>query len=52
MDLDLNDNAASIADVSKFFGGNLAAFRKEWSALTPADKAQIRNGIGDGSLTY
>lgn len=48
----LNDDAANLGTVAKFFGGNLAKFRKEWELLTLEDKTQIRNGIGNGTFTY
>jgi len=53
--------AANLAEVHKFFAQkvdpnspdySLAKFRSEWSHLTVEDKAQIRDGIGDGTLTY
>ena len=43
---------ASMVDVMKFFGIQIATFRKEWEQLTDTDKAQLKKGIGDGSLTY
>lgn len=30
----------------------LGEFREGWKELTDADKAQIRQGIADGSMTY
>jgi hypothetical protein len=27
-------------------------FREEWAQLTDQDKTDLKNGIGDGSLTY
>lgn len=45
----------SIAKIKDFFGLNgktLKAFTEEWKALTDEDKAQIKQGIGDGTLTY
>ena len=45
--------AATMIDVMKFFGyDNAAAFRKDWAALSDASKTQLKQGIGDGSLTY
>jgi len=39
--------------VKDFFGyKNLAAFRKDWEALTDEDKVQLRTGIENGTLTY
>lgn len=44
---------ATISQVKNFFGeDNTAKFAKEWRDLTDTDKAQIKAGIGDGSLTY
>lgn len=47
----------SLADTYKYFKGadkdyTLARFRKEWNALTDKDKAQIRQGLADGSYNY
>ena len=40
-------------EVRKYFGyANVRDFRADWSALTEADKAELRNGVADGSLTY
>lgn len=54
---------ASIKTVADFFKigdgtvsadprNSLTAFSKEWKALTDDEKAQIRDGIGDGSFDY
>lgn len=43
---------ATMVEIQKFFGIPLALFRKEWSELAEADKEQLRQGIGNGSLTY
>lgn len=43
---------ATLGDVAKFFGLPLPIFRKEWQEFTPADKAQIQAGIGDGTYNY
>lgn len=45
----------SIKAVAEFFrqpGETLADFSKQWKQLSEADKAQLRTGIGDGSLNY
>ena len=49
----------TLSKVMKFFGftkkdgtNDVPAFRKEWGALTDTDKAQIKQGIEDGSLDY
>lgn len=38
--------------VQKYLDIPLALFRKEWAALTDEDKAQIKEGVLNGSLTY
>ena len=46
---------ANLKQVSDFFKDedyNLAKFRADWAELPDKDKEQIRQGIGDGSLTY
>lgn len=46
---------ATLKAVAEFFRGEgetLKAFSTEWAALTPDDKAQLKAGIGDGTLTY
>lgn len=44
---------ASLSQVREFFGIEQAGtFRKEWTALSEQDKSDLRNGIGDGTLTY
>jgi hypothetical protein len=43
----------TLNDVRKFFGyDSLGAFRTDWSSLTDEDKAQIKGGLEDVSLTY
>jgi len=41
-----------LGKVAEFFGMKLGEFRTEWAELSPEDKAQIREGIESGSLTY
>jgi hypothetical protein len=41
-----------MVDVMKYFGMRPAEFRPEWNALSDEDKTQLKNGIGDGTLTY
>lgn len=51
-----------IKQVKEFFGMNLAQMKDEWiqkelpdgdpKKLTEADKAQLLEGIGNGTLTY
>lgn len=47
---------ATIKQVSDFFGKlpgqTLKDFSAEWSALSEVEKAQIREGLGNGTLTY
>lgn len=46
---------ATIKGVYDFFKStysSLAQFRKDWDALSETDKAQLKAGIGDGTLTY
>lgn len=42
----------TLKQIMEFFGMNAAQFNKNWKELTPQDKAQIKAGIGNGSLTY
>jgi predicted component of type VI protein secretion system len=46
---------AGLAAVQKYFATsdyNMAQFRSDWSKLTDKDKTDLRNGLGDGTLTY
>ena len=46
---------ATLKQVADFFrkdGETLSQFADEWKNLPDADKAQIKAGIGSGSLTY
>ena len=47
---------ANMSDVYKYFadGTNykMVDFRKDWQALSDQDKADLKNGIEDGSLNY
>lgn len=43
---------ASVKDVMAYFGMPVSQFKSEWSKLTDQDKANLKAGIGDGSLTY
>lgn len=44
---------ATMKQVSEFFEySSLSEFRKDWLALTDQDRAQIKAGLGDGSLNY
>lgn len=43
----------SLKDIKDLFGyPTLAAFSKDWKELTDKDKEQIKEGIGNGTLTY
>jgi hypothetical protein len=55
--------AATIMDVMKFMGkrdanaetgepGGIKGFQNEWKALSDEDKEQLKQGVGDGTLTY
>ncbi len=41
-----------MAAIAKFFGIKLAQFRAEWADLSDQDKADLKAGMSDGSLTY
>ena len=47
---------ATLKQVLEFFGKkegqSLSEFTAEWKGLDPTSQAQIRAGIGEGSLTY
>jgi hypothetical protein len=45
---------ATLKEVREFFGMSLPEFRAEWTqgGLTADDKAQIRAGLADGTLSY
>lgn len=44
---------ATLAQVREFFGyPNLSAFSADWKALPNDDREQIKQGLGDGSLSY
>lgn len=46
---------ATIGDVCKFFEypeGDMKSFRTDWASLTDQDKADLKKGIGDGTLDY
>lgn len=52
--------AANTKEVKEFFEMGMAEFKDEWigkdkpdhQKLTPEDKRQIAEGIGNGTLTY
>lgn len=43
---------ATVKDVMAFFSMKPSEFTKEWRALSDQDKAALKAGIGDASLTY
>jgi hypothetical protein len=49
---------ATMLDVFNYMSDNktngykLASFKADWSKLTDQDKADLKAGIGDGTLTY
>jgi hypothetical protein len=48
--------ASSLLEIKRYFGyegkDGMAKFRQDWSRLSEADKADIRKGMEDGTLTY
>ena len=46
-------NAVTLPEIMHYFGyDNAAQFRADWAKLSAGDKAQIKDGLSDGSLTY
>ena len=46
---------ATLKEIADFFrlpGESLTKFGTEWKALTDEDKADLKQGIGNGTLTY
>lgn len=43
---------ATVKDVMAFFSMKPSEFTKEWRQLSDSDKAVLKAGIRDGSLTY
>lgn len=41
-----------VADYFRKDGEPLSKFGDEWKQLSDADKADLKQGIGDGTLTY
>lgn len=48
----MSENTATLKDVMAYFNMTPAEFTPDWRKMTADDKAQLRQGIGDGSLTY
>lgn len=44
--------STGIKEVKEFFELPPSEFMKEWKALSPEDKEDLRKGIHDGTLTY
>lgn len=42
----------TLKDICAFFEMSLSDFSKAWKALPDADKAQIKSGLENGTLTY
>lgn len=42
----------TLKTIMAFFGMSPKEMTHEWKALTDKDKADIKNGLADGSLTY
>jgi hypothetical protein len=43
---------ASVKDVKDYFGMSSKEMMTEWKALDDKSKAEIKAGIGNGTLTY
>lgn len=43
---------ATMVEVMRYFDMTPATFKKEWSELSDQDKMDLKNGVGNGSLTY
>jgi len=44
---------AKPVDVKNYFGyPDTTTFMRDWKSLTDKDKADLKKGIGDGSLNY
>lgn len=49
---------ATMSDVFNYFSDGktndykMSQFRTDWAGLTDQDKADLKRGIGDGTLTY
>lgn len=44
--------AATIKQIKDYFGLESAEMSKAWRELSDKDKADLKNGIGNGTLTY
>lgn len=41
-----------LVQIREFFGMDMPSFRKEWAAMSDADKADLKAGVENGTLTY
>ena len=48
----MTDQKIDLKKIKEYFGMTLPEMKREWVPLPEADKAQIWQGIQDGSLTY
>ena len=51
-----NEQGANMAEVFRYFAQGtdykMSQFRTDWADLTDKDKADLRKGIGNGTLNY
>lgn len=43
---------ATLKEVREYFGMTTPEFRAEWVPLPDSDKAELKAGIGNGTLSY
>lgn len=43
---------ATLKEIREYFGMDMPTFKREWLKLTAQDKAQIKAGLTDGTLSY
>lgn len=43
---------ATLKDIREYFGMDMPTFKREWLKLTTQDKADIKAGLSDGTLSY
>jgi hypothetical protein len=41
-----------LAEIKDFFGMSASEFMAEWKELSPEDKADLKTGFENGSMTY
>lgn len=44
--------AATMKQIKDYFGLSSKEMADAWRMMTDKDKADLKNGLGDGSLTY